>query len=194
MCFPVSVAYYLPKCFVEAAVKRKIEQENVVSATTYGAILEKEGLIKTQGLSHQNCSEENRYIFYKNEKIKMKENEVIWEKMKNKNEKLTKEIKEMKEVVLLAKLVLKNNAQVEKLEVQNRKLKRDLEKKLNEPKEIKQDEDNNNSVLRPLETTGTGMNEPEPVVSSGTYNFFHHCNPSIHLFHDFFFNFSSCCF
>ena len=103
----------------------------------------------------------------------MKENEVIWEKMKNKNEKLTKEIKEMKEVVLLAKLVLKNNAQVEKLEVQNRKLKRDLEKKLNEPKEIKQDEDNNNSVLRPLETTGTGTNEPEPVVSSGTYNFFH---------------------
>ena len=189
MSFTVSETNYVPKCFVEAAVKRKIEHVNFASA--YGTILENDGLIIS--LSHQNCIEENRYIFYKNEKIKMKENEVILEKMKNKNEKLTKEIEaanleknKMKDVVTLAKLVLKNNTQVGKLEVENRKLKRDLEKKLNEPKEIKQDEDNNNSVLRPLETTGTGMNEPEPVVSSGKYNFFHLSNPSIHSFHDFF--------
>lgn len=165
----VSETNYVPKCFVEAAVKRKIEQENVASATKYGAILEE--------LKNKNEKLTNDIKAANLEKIKMKEVQ-----------------DRSKEVVLLAKLVLKNNSQVEKLEVENRKLRRDLEKKLNEPKEIKQDEDNNNSVLRPLETTGTGMNEPEPVVSSGTYNFFHHCNPSIHLFHDFFFNFSSCCF
>ena len=68
---------------MEAAVKRKIEHVNFASA--YGTILENDGLIIS--LSHQNCIEENRYIFYKNEKIKMKENEVILEKMKNKNEK-----------------------------------------------------------------------------------------------------------
>ena len=139
MSFTVFETDYLPKCFVEAAVKRKIEQENVTSATKYGAILVE---------------------------------------LKTKNEKLTKEIKvaniekiKMKESVILAKLVLKWNTQVGKLEEENKKLKRDLEKVLNDRKEIKQPKDQknqNNAVDRPLET-GIGN---EPVVSSGTTIFY----------------------
>ena len=69
MSFTVFETDYLPKCFVEAAVKRKIEQENVTSATKYGAILVE---LKTK---NEKLTKEIKVANI--EKIKMKESVIL---------------------------------------------------------------------------------------------------------------------
>ena len=162
MCFPVLVAYYLPKCFVEAAVKRKIEQKNVTLARNY-----EEMKTKNEKLKKENVTSARKY-----------------EEMKTKYEKLTKEIAaaniekfNMRDSMILAqqnyqkssKLVKLGGTQVGKLEEEeNKKLKlvlaattlnlESLKKKLDGRKEMKHDQDHNYVVVRPSET-GIGMDE-----------------------------------